>query len=108
MSDEDILNFLSEKVTSDIDRKGVEIVRSKKNASAIVPGGLRPDSVKVAINNLDFSTTKTSILRLPLYCRPIRDLTPEKSNSKSHVTDFESTSTLSCKIPGLPPRLKNK
>ena len=44
------------------------------------------------------------ILRLPLYCRPIRDLTPEKPNSNIHDANFKPNPTFISKIPGLPPQ----
>ena len=104
MSDEDIMAFLSEQVDNTISKENVDIVRQKKNATVTIPSGLESLRVREAVTKIDFTSSKKLHLRLPLYCRPIRDITPEKPNvtSPEKVSPGTKPKTPASKIPGLP------
>ena len=95
----------SEHVDSKINKENVDIVRQKKNAAVTISGGLNPMCVKEALGKIDFTTSRKLFLRLPLYCRPVRDITPEKP-SEANLKPKPSLGTKpkipASRIPGLP------
>ena len=108
MKDDEILTFLRVYVESNIKVEAMEIVRQTKNATVIIASGLNPITVTEAITKLDFTVTRNLLLRLPLYCRPIRDITPKKPNELSPKSPNDSKTgtkpktTFTSVIPGLP------
>ena len=110
LSDEEILTFLSDQVTKDINKESVDIVRNKKNSSVTISNGLNPDSVKDALSKIDFTASRNLLLRLPLYCRPIRDITPVKPLAPTAGTPSIGTKpkTPVSRIPGLPPKAQRQ
>ena len=61
---------------------------------------------------IDFTASRKLFLRLPLYCRPIRDITPKKPQVANTRTPKSSTGTKpktpSSRIPGLPAKVQKQ
>ena len=96
MTDEEIMVFFSEQVNKDINMETVpmNIVRQKKNISVTIPSGLDSICVREIITKIDFTANRNLLLRLPLYCRPVRDITPEKPPVPTTSAAVPATSTV--------------
>ena len=107
VGDEEIKNFLIEKVGEEAKDK-VTIIREKKKAAATISNSLTAEKVKEAMAKLNFNDCKLKFFGLPLYCRPLRDITPDKPSAVIPIPDSQSspivtpTGTIQKKIPGLP------
>ena len=77
MSEQEIVDFLCKEVSSEITDEKVKIIKHKKTSSVIIEG-LDSEVVIEILNKIDFSITKKVFNNFPLYCRPIRDMTPVK------------------------------
>ena len=91
---------------SNINMQAVNIIRHKKRTSAII-NGLTAESVTTAIVKIDFTNSKNRLIDVPLYCRPLRDMTPEKPPTPENNTHSKETGTKP-KLPGLPQQAKIK
>ena len=72
---------------------------------------ISPENISEALNKIDFTTSRKLILKAPLYCRPIRDITPEKPNIPDDKTPKNTGTkprTPSSKIPGLPAKAQKQ
>ena len=112
MTEENIMKFLTDHVASDISKDKVNIIRYKKTTSALVLAGLSSEVVSEALSNIDFTTTRKMLVdvEVPLYCRPLRDITPEKQSAPTTPRKDTGTRprTPIAKIPGLPPHAQAK
>ena len=86
LSDSEILKFVKESVSEEIEGSAVCIVREKKKAVINIQHSLTKDVIRKAMNLINFSDCKTKFFGKPLYCRPLRQLTPEKKSSCSTPT----------------------
>ena len=95
VSDTDIIKFIRESVSSDIKENAVTIVREKKKAVVNINHSLTKTTIRNAMTKINFSDCKEKFFGKPLYCRPLRNITPEKRSScstpKQHASSFTDT-----------------
>ena len=117
IDDNSIREFVKEHVSNEIEDKTIEIVREKKKAVVTIIHSLTPEVIRAAMLRINFSDCKTKFFGKPLYCRPLRELTPEKPSQNktpqhSSAPKSQETGTKPkdpCKkIPGLPPAAQAK
>ena len=116
MSNDEIIGFLQNKISPQVVATDVDIVRNKKNSNATIHKGLSLQLINKVMEEIDFSNSKKLVLRLPLYCRPIRNLTPEKSNDGVGFSSYETPDkdlkngrrVPLPRIPGLPPKAQRQ
>ena len=109
MTNEDVIKFINEKVSVDIPNTEIDIVRNKKSSNATISKGLDTTSITKAMECIDFLSSKNLILRLPLYCRPIRELTPEKLSEDGAASSSQKSQRSPLpRIPGLPPKAQRQ
>ena len=110
VEDEEIKKFVMENVNEDVDTDKISIIREKKKAIVTINHSLSSETVQQAMMKINFSDCKTKFFGLPLYCRPIRDITPEKISQPSTPAPnplLKSKEKFK-KIPGLPPSAQSK
>ena len=79
-SESDILEFLFKKgLPQDTDMNLVEIDKTDRNLKVVINGSLDWETVDVLLKNIDFHECKQKFWDVPLYCKPIRTLTPIKN-----------------------------
>ena len=86
VEDEEIKKFLFENVSEEIEDGNIHIIRDKRKAVVTVNRSLTSETVQAALMKINFSDCKTKYFGKPLYCRSLRDITPEKPsqvNNKS-------------------------
>ena len=111
LSDEDIIKFLVEQVDTSINKEVVNIMNYKKTKSAIISAGLSSETVTKVLEKIDFTTSRNMFMEVPLYCRPLRDITPEKQQTPPSKSSTESGARPRIplpRIPGLPPQAQAK
>ena len=116
MSNNDVLQFINEKLSKNIPDTNIDIVRTKKSSNVTISKGLDTTSITHIMEQIDFVSSKNLVLRLPLYCRPIRDLTPEKlpesddlaSSYGENLNKSLSHRNPLPRIPGLPPKAQRQ
>ena len=118
VGDEEIKKFVTEYVSEEIEADKISIIREKKKAVVTINHSLTAEIVKQAMMTINFSDCKTKFFGRPLYCRPIRDITPEKPSQSSPASTAVNTTSKSMtgsrpkenfqKIPGLPPSAQAK
>ena len=119
LEDKEIIEFLLNHVPSEYDIKNIQINKGFKNISVLVEN-ISPDQFKNIFDRIHFHETKQTFFGVPLYCKPIRNMTPEKKQdipvievAEKHKEDDSATrgeSTRASKtpspqkqvIPGLP------
>ena len=89
-TNQDILDFVRMYVDKNIKDKDIDIVRDKKKAVATISNSLSSDVIKGAMSQINFSQCKKKFFGLPLYCRPLRNLTPEKAPAPSSIPGLSS------------------
>ena len=85
VTDEEILVFVKKYVNEDINENVLDIVRDKKKSVATINHSLSAKIVQEAMSKINFEECKTKFYGKPLYCRPLRDITPEKAPSNSNI-----------------------
>jgi hypothetical protein len=103
VSDEDIKKFVSENVSKDLDEKSIDIIRDKTKAVVTITSNLTAEVIKEALSRINFIESKKKFFDRPLYCRPLRDITPNKNpeiinnstvqESKTPSTEVKTSST---------------
>ena len=58
--------------------ENLEVIKHERNISTTITFGLNSDIIISAMNNIDFKESRKLILEKPLYCKPIRNITPKK------------------------------
>ena len=91
--DSAIQDFVRRFVSSEIPNDQINIIRDKKKAVVNINDTLTSETVSQAMKRLNFSDCKQKYFEKPLYCKPLRNMTPEKSNNV---------------IPGLQPKDQEK
>ena len=81
--DGDILKFINDSISSNIQASAVTIVREKKKSVVNINHLFTKSSMRSVMANINFSDCKQKFFGRPLYCRPLRNLTPEKVSSCS-------------------------
>ena len=88
LSDADILTFLFEKgLSKDINKNTVQLVRSDKNTKVVIHDSLDWKTVQALMENIHFHESKQKFWNFPLYCKPLRSLTPVKTEAGDHDHD---------------------
>ena len=110
--DEEIRKFVVDAVGESIEDK-ITIVRDKKKAVVTISDSLTADTIREAMNKINFSDCKQKFFGKPLYCRPLRDITPDKKTQADETPDSKSSpvkpsGAIGKKIPGLPPSAQSK
>ena len=88
LADTDILSFLFEKgLPQDIEKNKVQLVRSDRNVKVSINDSLEYGIVQTLIKNIHYHESLQKFWNLPLYCKPMRALTPEKPASDPLSTE---------------------
>ena len=83
LKDEEILDFLDKcGALISAEKNNINIRRGPKTSSATIEG-IDPNEVIKITEAIDFPQIRTKFFNVPLYCRPLRGLTPTKND----VTD---------------------
>ena len=81
--DEEILSFLLEKgLPPEVDRNSMDFVRSDRNTRVQVDGSLQPHAVQLLMKNIHYHECQSKFWNVPIYCKPMRTLTPIKVSSE--------------------------
>ena len=83
VEDDKIKKFV---ISAELEEDKINIIREKKKAVATITQNLTSNIIKQAMENINFSNCKTKFFGLPLYCRPLREITPEKKETPSPTT----------------------
>lgn len=78
LSDEDVVKFLAEHVDKDITVDRVSFMKTEQSINAAVESGLEGAKVVAAAKVIEFRQSKKKFFDKPLYCRILKNLTPEK------------------------------
>ena len=68
-----------EYVSDEIDENQIAIVKDKKKTSVTITGKLDARTIRTAMSKINFTEYKEKFFGRPLYCKPLRDITPEKT-----------------------------
>ena len=79
--DSAIQDFVRRFVSSDIPNDQINIIRDKKKAAVNINDTLTSETVIQAMKRLNFSDCNQKYFEKPLYCKPLRNMTPEKSDN---------------------------
>ena len=107
LTDEDIRKFVVEKVGEEV-KEHITIIREKKKAIVTINDSLTVEKINETMKMISFNECKLKFFGRPLYCRPLRDITPEKPDQADKTAGSQSpqkttpTGTMQKKIPGLP------
>ena len=112
-TDEEVRKFIADNVSDDLDEEQLDIVRDMRKTVVTITRMLNSQTIKNAMLKINFSDCKQKFFGRPLFCRPLRDITPEKINTvektistedktSSTPTHDQQTGTISKIIPGLP------
>ena len=107
LTDEDIRKFVVEKVGEEV-KEHITIIREKKKAIVTINDSLTVEKINETMKMISFNECKLKFFGRPLYCRPLRDITPEKPDQADKTARSQSpqkttpTGTMQKKIPGLP------
>ena len=81
VSDQEIFDFLKEVGGEELtDNTEIKLNRTSKNTSASLDP-LKPEVVQKMIKLIHFPETKKKFFGVPLYCRAVRGMTPQKSSN---------------------------
>ena len=102
VSDENVKKFISEYVSEEIDEKEIDVVRDQRKVTVTISKTLNANTIKEAMSKINFNDCKEKFFGRPLYCRPLRNITPEKVSSKDSGNISPTAKTgATPKIPGL-------
>lgn len=117
IGDDDLKKFVADYVSKEIEGDAITIVREKKKAILTINHSLTSEIVKEAMEKINFANCKEKFFGKPLYCRPLREMTPEKPAEKTPLATTPNQSLVQTgtkskepckKIPGLPPSAQSK
>ena len=81
MSESEVLKFLFEKgLPQTTDKTKVKFIKSERNMKVSIEDSLGWKSVHTLLQNIHFHECNEKFWNVPLYCKPIRTLTPVKQN----------------------------
>ena len=81
VAETDILEFIAEKVSKGINKEDIKFNRDKRKITATITSIMTPSVIKDAIARISFPECKEKFFGKPLYCRPLKNLTPEKQKT---------------------------
>ena len=104
---------MAEYVSDEIGEESISIVRDKKKTTATIHHSLTAQTIKEAMVKINFSDCKVKFFGRPLYCRPIRYITPEKQAAVETTPGLVTPTGTKPKeplkkIPGLPASAQSK
>ena len=91
LSDDNLVEFLQNKVDITIER--VSIMKNEHSLNASIENGLEGSKVIAAAKELEFRQSKKKFFDKPLYCRFLKNLTPEKTEPPVSNHNVSQTST---------------
>ena len=81
VSESEVLKFLFEKgLPQTTDKTKVKFIKSERNMKVSIEDSLGWKSVHTLLQNIHFHECNEKFWNVPLYCKPIRTLTPVKQN----------------------------
>ena len=83
IDDKKIQDFIRRFVSSEIKDEEIDIVRNKRKTTATISQNLTSTKVEQAMKRLNFSDCQQMYFERPLYCTPIRNMTPEKKQENN-------------------------
>ena len=114
LEDKQILTFLINRgLPLEHEADKIKINKGEKNSSVII-NSLSSETVQTIFDSIHFHATKEKFFDVPLYCKPLRSMTPVKGSDPAKSTtdakSIERAAVSKPKIPGLPEadRLKIK
>ena len=108
LTDEETKKFVIENLNDEIKGSDIEILRDHKKITATVSCNLNPKTITEAIARINFNDCKKKFFDRPLYCRPLRNITPEKTDHTRETSNPKSAEPSPKNIPGLPPNSQEK
>jgi hypothetical protein len=91
MTEEEVVKFLKEHVKPGIESVNIEMSKNDRNTQVFVFSGVEPDLIVAAIAKIDFKETKEKFLGRPLYCKPVKNLTPTKQPVSEEAEKLEGS-----------------
>ena len=92
LSDDEIVKFFVENVNKDINLERISILKNEHNLNAAVENGLEGTEVIAAAAQIEFKQSKKKFFGKPLYCRILKNLTPEKATGNPPQSQVETQS----------------
>jgi hypothetical protein len=83
LSDDEIVTFLVDNVDKDVTLEKLSLVKNEHNLNVAIENGLEGSQVIAAAAKLEFRQSKQKFFGKPLYCRLLKNLTPEKAPVKN-------------------------
>ena len=90
LSDDEIVKFFVENVNKDINLERISILKNEHNLNAAVENGLEGTEVIAAAAQIEFKQSKRKFFGKPLYCRILKNLTPEKATGNPPQSQVET------------------
>jgi hypothetical protein len=87
ITEEEVVKLLKERVKPDIESVNFEMTRTERNTQVVIFSGLGPDDILAAVTKMDFKENKEKILGRPIYCKPMKNLTPTKEKDTEKVEE---------------------
>ena len=78
MAEDDVVSFLADHVDENITLERVSFMKNDHSINAAVESGLDGTKVMAATKEIEFIQSKKKYFGKPLYCRILKNLTPEK------------------------------
>ena len=98
LSEEEVVKFLMEKVDEEITKERVNLIKKEHSMDAAIEG---LDGVKViaATKEVEFKQSKKKYFGKPLYCRILKNLTPEKHETQLPPSTPSKAPTVNLQFP---------
>ena len=106
-SEDEILEFLQKNISKNIEKENIEMMKNTRNISVSVISGLTSENILAALSVIDFKESKKLYLGRPLYCKPIRNITPVKPTNPAG-TPPDLGARLKTQEPKPPPKVPEK
>ena len=106
-SEDEILEFLQKNISKNIEKENIEMMKNTRNISVSVISGLTSENILAALSVIDFKESKKLYLGRPLYCKPIRNITPVKPTNPAG-TPPNLGARLKTQEPNPPPKVHKK
>ena len=119
LSDNELKTFLiNHGIPQDHDSGKIKINRNERNSSVIIRD-ITPAVVQALFSAIHFHETKQKFFDVPIFCKPLRNMTPTKAKEATETSDARTSETpkkndnsislvLKPKIPGLPEKERLK
>ena len=91
IEEDDIKKFLEKDIGMNLDDAKMDSIRDEKKATVTLSSNWSNIELKSVIKKLNFADCKTKFLGRPLYCRLLREITPEKVPLNSGQNNSDET-----------------